>query len=258
MEKGSFWFASLGSLAVLAGVVVAGSSSLVACSSSNDSTFGDGVDSGPPDPGPISPLVPEAGADGGGEGGAKQCTPSIPAEFKPSWTPPTKATPAKCTADELQGYWDACLKDASKKEPCVAFANAHKDCTACIEPADKSGPVQWHQERLYYTLNVAGCIALQQPGKTGPDDCGGAYNAAVQCTRESCQGCFATGGTFTEFSECQKKVSSQGVCASYQTVQSDACQGIKEAGKPTLQCFLGNGEALETLFVRVEGFFCGP
>jgi hypothetical protein len=229
--------------------------SAAACSSSSDSTFGDKADGGDGgEPPPISPLVPDSSAEGGGDAGPKQCNPVIPADFKPKWVAPTKM--AACSPEELQGYWDACLKDASKKEPCAAYTTAHAACVACIEPPDKSGPVQWHQNRMYYTLNVAGCIAIEQ-NKMGETDCGGAYNAAVQCTRESCQQCFDTGGTFNDFRECQNKVSMQGICKSYQTVQSNTCQGIKDADAGTLQCFQNNNESLETLFVRVEGIFCG-
>ena len=134
------------------------------------------------------------------------------------------------------------------------------DCAACIEATDQSGPIQWHDvgadARLYFTVNVAGCLAIEQ-GTTGASDCGGSYNAAVQCSRSSCEKCLATGGTFTQFSNCQKDVQSQGVCKSYENAQSEACQGYKDAGSAALDCFPGQNEQQDAFFERVEGIFCG-
>lgn len=230
----------------------------VACSSSDDSTFSDNGDGGQSaDSAPISPLVPDSSASEGGDGsGPAQCTPKIPDNFKATWTPPTKNATA-CTADELKGYWDACLKDAAKKDLCTAYTDAHKTCAACIEPTNMAGPVQWHLDRLYYTLNIAGCIGLET-GNTGATDCAGAYNAAVQCTRDSCEACLQAGASFDAFTNCQNEVKGEGICKSLQTQEQSSCQGIKDAGADTLKCFLGAGDTLETLFIRVEGIFCGP
>jgi hypothetical protein len=232
---------------------------LVACSDDEGSTFED------------KPLLPEAsapgpgfdaGGDGAGDAGPPRCDPAIPADFKPSWAPPaTRPTPAACSAQELTEYYAACLEDTTKPADCAAFAAAHAACTRCIEqPSTLGGPVQWHtvgsQERLYFTINVAGCLALEQ-GKVGEDDCGGAYNAAVQCSRQSCEQCLATGGQFTQFSACQKNVQTGGLCKSYEDVQSVACSGIKDPDAGTLACFQAPGEGLDVFFPRLMNVFCG-
>lgn len=235
-------------LAFLSAAVVA-----VACSSSDESTFAE-TELPEPDGGtPISPLVPDASLDASDSGPAS-CPPAIPDAFAPTWKAPVKQ--AACSDEDLAGYWAACLEDASQTDKCAAWTKDHADCTACVEPADGSGPIQWHQNRMYYTLNVAGCLDLQHDDADN-DGCGEAYNAAVQCGRESCESCFAVGGTFDQFRDCQREVQTKGVCKSYETVQGTECAGIKESGEPTLSCFKDSAETSEVFFTRVEGFFCG-
>jgi hypothetical protein len=131
---------------------------------------------------------------------------------------------------------------------------------ACAEPDDGSGPIQWQLSRKFYTLNIAGCIAVTQAAGPDPEKCGEAYNAAVQCGRESCTYCFGLpNATFNTFTECQKQVGKQGICKSYETTHAAACPGYKDAGSPTLGCFNNGGtETQEVHFTRVVSLTCGP
>lgn len=235
---------------------------VVACSSTSDSEFPaepPKPDAGPDAPGP---LVPEGGGlpDRAPEAGPASCPPSIPPTFTPVWKAPAKS--AACTADELKDYWDACLANPGKTEvdgTCTKFKTDHATCGACAEPDDKSGPIQWQLNRKFYTLNVAGCIAVAQEALPEPEKCGEAYNAAVQCGRESCSYCFEAGGTFNQFTDCQKEVGKLGICKSYESAQAAACQGYKDAGSPAIPCFNNGGaEAPEVHFTRVVGLVCGP
>lgn len=237
---------------------------VVACSSSDNSEFpGDPskADASPDSPGSFLPDTGGPDADAG----AKSCSPKLPDPFSPSWKAPTK-TAAACTAQQLSDYWTACLKDPAKTEAdgtCAKFKSdtATSACGACAEPDDKSGPIQWQLGRKFYTVNVAGCIALQQEGTdAGASGCGEAYNAAVQCTRDSCVTCITEANSFPLFSECQKSATMQGICKSYETTQSAACQGYKNAGSPALQCFpTSSAEAQqESFYTRVVGITCGP
>lgn len=245
-----------GSAAVV--VAVLGASFIaIACSSSEDSTFEDGEQKFDATDGPISSLVPDSGLDAA-KPGPSSCPPAIPAGFTPAWKAPTKA--AACSPAQLKEYWAKCLADPTKTEAdgsCAAWKAANTTCGDCAEPDDKSGPIQWHLSRKYYSLNIAGCIHVQQQ-KAELADCGEAYNSAVQCGRESCEFCFGLGGTFEQFRDCQRLVSSEGVCKSYESVVGTKCQGIKNAGEPTLQCF-GTGQAkdAEADFTRVVGLLCG-
>lgn len=243
----------------------ASSAIVAACSDDDESTFGEGK----PEAGADSPGTFNVDGGGGDDGslpgdaepGAK-CEPVIPDGYKPAWNPPsrTDAGPGPCSDGDVAAYYDACLASLGSPDAgsaCDAWKTANAACTTCIEPADNSGPIQWYQQRYYYTLNVAGCIAIKQE-KFGETDCGGAYNAAVTCEREACSGCFKTGSsTFGDFRTCQNAASMVGICKSLETQQSATCSGVK--GDPaTSPCFKGTSEDEKTFFTRAIGIFCGP
>jgi len=243
--------------AVIVFTVLGASFIAAACSSSTDSTFKEEDPKFDATDGPISSLVPDSGLDGNKEAGPSSCPPAIPAGFAPAWKAPVKT--AACSSTQLKEYWDKCLADPGKTEAdgtCTAWKAANKACGDCAEPDDKSGPIQWQLSRKFYTLNIAGCIEVQQQ-KPELAECGEAYNAAVECGRQSCEFCFGLGGTFDQFRDCQRRVASEGVCKSYENVQANKCQGIKTAGEPTLQCFNSGSEAQEAHFTRVVGLLCG-
>jgi len=233
-----------------------------ACSSSSDSTFA--TDPPKPDAEPDAPgsLLPETGTgDGAGEAAATSCTAKIPDMFTPTWKAPTRNATA-CTSAELTMYYAACLANPATTEAdgtCTKFKTDHASCGACAEPDDSSGPIQWQLSRKFYTLNVAGCIAVEQDGTdASTSGCGEAYNAAVECTRQSCETCITEANSFTLFSDCQKGVSGMGICKSYETAEGAACTGYKNAGSPALQCFPIGSEAQDAFFPRVVGLICGP
>jgi hypothetical protein len=124
----------------------------------------------------------------------------------------------------------------------------------------------WLLGRKLLRVNIAGCIAVEQAGTdAGASGCGEAYSAAVQCTRESCYSCITEANSNALFGECQKSVTMQGICKSYETAQSTACQGYKNAGSPALVCFPSSAEqtelatgASETYYSRVVAATCGP
>ncbi len=250
---------ALAASAFALGWVCIGGLATVACSPGDESTFAGEPPKPLIEPGPISDLVPpDAGAgEGGGEAGPTSCPPAIPASYAPTWNAPIKKT--ACNAEELKGYYDACLANAAQTEgngTCKKFKTDHADCGACAEPEDGSGPIQWHVSRKFYTLNVAGCIAVTQDApETGK--CGDAYNAAVECSRESCESCFVIGGTFNQFRDCQKSVQGTGICKSYEATQAATCTGYKNPGSPALACFNSGTEAQEVHFSRVIGLLCG-
>lgn len=242
--------------------MLAGTCIVMACSSKEDSEFTPPTSPDAQD-GPISPLVPNDSGPDGGEGGPPgTCTAEIPATFTPAWIAPSAKDNA-CDADELKGYWDACLADAGKTEAdgtCTAYKAAHKKCTDCAEPVDKSGPIQWQLGRQFYTLNVAGCIAVTQAADAdgGDNGCGEAYNAAVQCTRESCLTCITAAKSFPLFSDCQRQVGMKGICKSFEDAKITPCSGYKNMGSPALTCFPVGSEAQEPYFTRVVKTICGP
>src|SRR5213075_14370 len=158
--------------------------------------------------------------------GAK-CEPTIAANYTKQWTAPTQpAASAPCATADITSYYDQCLatlgQDAGASA-CNTWKAGHDSCGKCIEPTSNAGPIQWYESRYYYTINVAGCVAIKQD-KYGADDCGGAYGAAVNCERDACEGCFKTGtSTFNDFRNCENAASKVGLCKSLESDQSTKC-----------------------------------
>lgn len=238
---------------------------VVACSDEKEpSTFGgDGVDASTDSP-PVFGGSSSGGSSGlptgeGGTPGAK-CEPTIANDYTANWTAPTApATPGPCDATTVGTYYDECLATLGKPDHqtrCDAWNAANTACGACIEPTNNSGPIQWHRSRFYYTLNVAGCIAVQQD-KYGNGDCGYAYGAAVNCVRDACGGCWETGkSTFDDFRNCQNAAASVGLCKTLQSSQSSACPNVSSTD-PTKGCFnTNNQEETKVHYSRVMSYFC--
>lgn len=235
---------------------------VVACSSKEDSEFpGD-----PPKPDAQvdapGPLLPAEGGpnEAGAEAGPSSCPPKVPDGFTPTWKASTR-TESACSTEDVAAYFKACLANPATTEAdgtCAAFKAAKAACAQCAEPDDKSGPVQWHANRKFFTSNIAGCIAVTQD-KPAAEDCGGTYNAAVTCTRAACEFCFDIGGSFEQFGACQRSAGMQGLCKSYETAQGTACVGYNAAGSPSLKCLkTSSAESNEAYFTRVVGVICGP
>lgn len=257
MEKGPAFVVTAFMLACSVAMVAA-------CSDDEESTFKEGTPDASSDA-PTGSFNLDSGAGdapvpGDAEPGAT-CEPLIPDGYKPTWNAPAKpGAPGPCATGDLAGYYDACLASLGNPDAgsaCDDWKKANDACASCIEPANNSGPIQWHQQRFYYTLNVAGCIAIKQD-KYAETDCGGAYNAAITCEREACAGCFKTkGATFADFRNCQNAASMVGMCKSLETQQASVCTGVKSATE-TAPCFKDASEDNKTFFTRAMGIFCGP
>lgn len=258
MEKG---------FAFLTTAVVGSCAALVAiaCGDSESSTFpGEGADASTDSPPGF--VIDSGGSSSGGssgEGGtAAKCDPVIENGYKANWTAPAApATPGPCTDTLLGTYYAECATTVGApdhKTRCDAWKAANAACGACIEPTNNSGPIQWHQNRQYYTLNVAGCIAISQGNKFAESECGYAYGAAVNCERDACGGCFQTGNsTFDQFRQCQQKAQNVGLCKSLEVQQSTVCVDVTTKAE-TKPCFNENGaEQPQVHYTRVMKIFCG-
>jgi hypothetical protein len=248
MEKGSF--------AVLLVASLVGSVVVVACGETEEpSTFGDpsgNTDSGPP-PGN---FAPDGGTPEAGDAAPFECEVNIPETFEHTWKPPTHQD--ACTTEQLGSYYDECLESSALNEPakCEAWRKvaANAGCLACVETADNSGPVQWFDApQRHYFWNFAGCFALEDD--PGDDKCGALHDKVAQCTRASCSSCLEPGGSFFEFTECQKDARTQGICASIDTQRQSACQGVTGADGTAKACRGGNDR---DHWVNIGTIFCGP
>lgn len=197
------------------------------------------------------------------------CIPAIPSDFKATFKTPTHQD--ACEFKQLTDYYANCLANdpsGNAKLQTTDCSNwkaeaANTTCAACIETTDNSGPVQIFNDRLYYGLNSAGCVAIEQ--KNGAEgSCAEKYDTAATCRRTSCQGCLKqTGAVFADFLACQSKsIETGGDCVKYQTESNTVCvaSGYKDAGTPGSgsACFGRSAdEAQGDVFVRVEKVFCG-
>ena len=229
---------------------------LAACKEEPESTFDPQFSNSQPEAPPISDLVPDAGRPESGVAGPTTCEPKIPDPFTPTWNAPQKT--AACETADLAGYYDACLTklgDEEAAKACATWRSSHDACTKCLEPADKSGPIQWHLDRKLMTLNVAGCVTLVQNDLTDAG-CGAAFDKAVQCTRQSCDWCIEAGGAYATYQTCQNNARGTGVCQSLETARQSKCAGITGTSGSAKTCWLLQGDTEKDHFLRVQGLFC--
>jgi hypothetical protein len=260
MEKGFGFVASVITLASV-GLVI------VACSDEKEpSEFGGGgVDAStdaPPVFGGSSSGGSSSGASSGEGGTGGKCEPIIADDYTPSWTAPAApAAPGPCTDATVGTYYDECLATLGKadhKARCDAWNAANTACGQCIEPTNNTGPIQWYRDRFYYTLNVAGCIAIQQGNKFADDECGYAFGASVNGNRDACAGCFNGTATFPDFQNCQNAAKMVGICKTLNASAGTECPGDLQTATETKGCFksVSPAEEVKTHFTRVMGYFC--
>jgi hypothetical protein len=252
MEKGLAFL----SVALTVGVVAL---SAAACESESPSNFNENEkDATAGDTGPGFNV--DGNTTGQDQKSPVTCNPALPTDFKPAWKPPTKAS--VCSNEKLAEYYEACLGNVGVPDAggiCSSWKEANAECGGCIEAADNSGPIQWHRDRSYFTLNIAGCLSLE---RNEPEEgkCPATYHASVQCQRDSCSGCLLqSNAQFQDFQKCQADAKSAGGCKSYNDQIVPVCgTTFNDPDGGAYACFRPSGENEKTHFVRVEGIFCGP
>ncbi len=234
MEKARVFTLAL-SFASVAGVAIA-------CSSSTGSEFpNEEPDSGSDDAN-TGVFNPDTGKSSDSPV-TVTCIPDTPQSFQPKWNPPVAAK--VCSNAVIGEYYDKCLAGAVKGDggtPCDQWKAANNDCAKCIvqdAAGGHEGPIQPIQNGDVNLINFAACIAVAQ-NKLGDDECGAEYNAAVSCTRASCEFCFGKGGDLSDFNACQNSAKTKGLCKSLDDqIATGACKGYKDANEPALACFDG-------------------
>jgi hypothetical protein len=245
---------------LLALAVLAPSATLLSfagCSSSGASTFAD-LDAAPESaPAEDSSFFATDGGDASADA-PTTCTPALPAGFTSTWKPPAVDLTA-CKAADLTAYATACLGQPYDPTACNTYKAANAKCAQCVE-SDATGaqlaPVLWHLSRTYYTLNIAGCIALEAKDQTGTG-CAAAYQAVIACKELSCDSCFSIKSpSFATFAACEKNAGT-GVCNSYGIAESTKCADVKDAAAPTSACFPAATDTTLDLFKKIAPLFCG-
>ncbi len=245
---------------VAAGIALSASLLLAAaaCSSSSGSaTFGPDPDASPEAAAGDTGFF-QVDAGDGSRDAPTTCAPALPPSFAPTWKAPGVDLTA-CKAADLTGYAAACLGQPYDVAKCDAFKATNAKCAACVESdsaAAQQAPILWHQARAYFTLDIAGCIAIEAKDTTGTG-CAAAYQAIISCKELSCESCFSIQNpTFETFAACEKAAGT-GVCATYGTTESTKCANVHDAAAPTSACFPGATDTTVDLFLKIAPLFCG-
>jgi hypothetical protein len=169
------------------------------------------------------------------------------------WTPPAqkmpKTNPTACSAKDLADYDAACWNNTTRAQAaCTAFGNAHPACVACLESMSTDstwGPIV--QFSGVANVNVAGCLALTDPGST----CGKNVQDYELCVHTACDAvCPVTDtASFNAWKMCESTVTTQ-ACATYNTKAN--CIGTEDAGAA---CSAGTD--FDTTLLAIAPLFCG-
>jgi hypothetical protein len=232
---------------------------LFGCSGTGASVFGtspSNADAGPPaTPLPSSDTFSAGDADASSASGS--CTPADMGGWQPTWTPPEAFAEGACSATQIAGYYTACLASPIDPATCTQYTLANEACFACLDSSDtdaKLGPVVWHLNREYYTVNVAGCLAHVLANDT-PTGCGAIYGETVECQEQACNGCFMTANpSFTDFAACEDQAASN-VCKGLHDSIGPAC-GNLDSGPPQA-CFPAKGATAQQAFMLLAPLYCG-
>lgn len=229
-----------------------------ACSPSGDaSTFHEqNPDSGQDNSTPPGSLgSSDAGSDGAADA---SCAPTPLATFAATWAPP-KVTAGACTSQEIADAYDACFAPPVDMAKCTDYKGAHTSCATCVssEATDSThGPLVWQRSDRYFTVNVAGCLAIEQ-GNKAPDSCAAAFDAAVNCKRTACDACGSAGAlNFQSLSVCENTAGKSGACQMLGSQEATACGDLLAPDASTLKCFEASGETTRDLYLRLAPLFC--
>jgi hypothetical protein len=188
------------------------------------------------------------------------CSPApLAASFAPVWKAPIASASGVCTASQIQGFYDACLGAGVTAAECTNFTGSNSSCASCLQSNDtdaKYGAVIWHDNRSYYTINLAGCIADEQKDMSSTG-CAAAYQAVLQCKEAACTQCYdPSTGDFTRFAACEGNADSE--CSKYQAAEATACGGdLADASSPASACEPGPGANGEDAYLLVAPVLCG-
>jgi hypothetical protein len=247
-----------GSSSFVWAVVIAGTAgAVVACSASDASTFHDqNADTGQDTTVPSGTLgSADAGLDANADA---SCAPALLASYTPMWAPP-KVAPGACTDQEIADAFDACFAPPIDPAKCATYKSGHATCATCVASDDKEsahGPLVWQRGGLYFTVNVAGCLAIEQ-GSTAADSCAATFEAAVDCKRTACDSCGSTGAVnFQSLSLCEVAAGKMGVCQMLGQKEGNTCGDLLAADAATARCFEAKGESTRDLYLRIAPLFC--
>jgi len=181
--------------------------------------------------------------------GSLTCAPVQGDGGVPPFVPPNQPQ-STCTTTQIQALYDDC--SIGTAAACDAFYGdpANLPCIRCMisNSTDPSwGAVVRFASTATTQANVAGCIALVD-GDAGPDGCGAAYQAFIECRQDSCGVCpsGSTSAGLAAFDLCESQAE-RTTCMQY--AQSGQCAQASVYGGCLFASF-------ESQFLGVGAFFC--
>jgi hypothetical protein len=237
-------------------ILFSGAAVVAACGNADSSTFAtQNTDAGPDNSIPPGSLgSSDSGIDVAADA---SCSPVDPTAYTATWSPP-KVVAGACTDQEIADAYDACFAPPVDATKCSTYKTAHASCAACVssDQADAThGPLIWQKGGLYFTLNVAGCLAIELKD-VAAGSCGAAFDAAIDCKRTACDSCVSGANlNFGSLSSCETSAGKSGVCKTLGQTEGTKCGDLQTPDAATNTCFEAAGENLRTIYLRVAPLF---
>jgi hypothetical protein len=191
------------------------------------------------------------------------CLPSSVATFTPEWKKPNAAASGACSSAQIAAYYDACLDPNSNAAGCTTFSSgaSNKTCVSCLatdDTAPQYGPVIWHDNNFFFTINSAGCIADQQDDMSDAG-CGAAYQALVTCKEQACSACLsAENSDFDRYTTCKNSSATETECTGFiQTLDTVCGAALKDASSPIAICTPPSSDSAKDAYLQIAPIFCG-
>jgi len=198
-----------GVLALSLGV---GTAILVACSSSDNAASTPSTDAGPETGRVVQPDAPANDEDVAEAGSA--CVPH-PLTGALTWHPPKPIDPSACTANEIDGFIQACR--LSSNAVCDAFKQQNPRCAACAYTSATEaswGPYVDYAAEGLTVVNQGGCLALSL-SELDEKGCGGSYELFGECRDQACNGCFPLKNGVKALDTCERDPQTDTICATW-------------------------------------------
>lgn len=174
------------------------------------------------------------------------CAPNDLSQFAPMPHPATGAHQRKCSAADVEGFYEACLGPAATPQACgTVYYGACGTCLVSQWGDAKWGPLLTDSELT--SINVGGCVALSSPGDA---TCSNIAQAAQECEKAACGHCSSASDS-SRYAGCAALANARG-CSAY--AQASSCDA-EEDGGAAASCF---GSDFHTAFQAVALLFCGP
>ena len=239
---------------VVGSLVLVGTVMLVALEGCGGAGSGPIFQQNPPDAGTITPsdagnLLPDANLPDA----AVVCIPAPVGNYTPVWKGPNAQHSGACTTQNITLFFDTCLAPTSDPTSCHTFEQANAACVSCLQSNDTDptyGPIIWHDQKAYFTTNIAGCLAIES-GDSSPTGCAASYQGIVSCKELACNACLAAKDP-AGFSTCESAATSE--CGKL----TNTCVGeIRDASDPASACLPPAGTQTRDAYLQIAPFFCG-